>query len=439
MGTMITGMAAGGSDIHLCPILLPTPPHGPGVVTDGSPTVLINHMKACRQGDTITEAIGPPNKIAMGLATVMIGNSGGGGSSGNSGASGAGIESNDEPGGRTPGTGPGPGPGPSPEPPPGPGPSPTTPEPPVEPGTSSLDVWVSWYTTPQGPAKNAWVTLSGPTSRACTTSEHGVAKFANLPAGEDIVHASATRPGAHNLRGEGSARHSLPAEMKDMTSIALREQRETPEPAAEGAQSLEVYVFWEETLAPIESATVSIHGPSARAGRTSAAGIILFGQLEAGDYVIEAAATPPGDVTLTASKSLKRTISGAAGVSIGLLQQTTWIEDHMAIAKESDVKCLGVSSPVDEIGMDDAWERHRQQVKLRTMEKLELEIVRVKSDLQERYERIEFIAEGPRYFEWERWTFTRDKEDNHGGYGEIRCQHLTGKGTYSIRVKVYGR
>ena len=72
MGSMISG-AAGGADIHVCATPLPLPPHGPGVVVDGSPTVLINGLPACRQGDTIIEAVGPPNKIAMGLPTVIIG------------------------------------------------------------------------------------------------------------------------------------------------------------------------------------------------------------------------------------------------------------------------------------------------------------------------------------------------------------------------------
>ena len=72
MGSMISG-AAGGADIHVCSTPLPLPPHGPGVVVDGSPTVLINGLPACRQGDTIIEAVGPPNKIAMGLPTVIIG------------------------------------------------------------------------------------------------------------------------------------------------------------------------------------------------------------------------------------------------------------------------------------------------------------------------------------------------------------------------------
>ncbi len=65
--------AAGGADIHLCLRPLPLPPHGPGVVVNGPQTVLINGLSACRVGDTIVEALGPPNLIAMGLPTVIIG------------------------------------------------------------------------------------------------------------------------------------------------------------------------------------------------------------------------------------------------------------------------------------------------------------------------------------------------------------------------------
>ncbi|NEU11864.1 hypothetical protein G3T14_06940 [Methylobacterium sp. BTF04] len=72
MGSMITG-AAGGADIHICATPLPIPPHGPGVVVNGSQTVLINTLAACRAGDTIVEALGPPNVIVMGLPTVIIG------------------------------------------------------------------------------------------------------------------------------------------------------------------------------------------------------------------------------------------------------------------------------------------------------------------------------------------------------------------------------
>ena len=72
MGATISS-AAGGADIHVCATLLPIPPHGPGVVIDGSLTVLIGGLSAARMGDTIVEAVGPPNKIMMGMMTVQIG------------------------------------------------------------------------------------------------------------------------------------------------------------------------------------------------------------------------------------------------------------------------------------------------------------------------------------------------------------------------------
>jgi len=72
MGSMISSMA-GMADIHACTTPLPVPPHGPGVVVDGSQTVMINNLPACRLGDTVVEAIGPPNKIVMGAMNVIIG------------------------------------------------------------------------------------------------------------------------------------------------------------------------------------------------------------------------------------------------------------------------------------------------------------------------------------------------------------------------------
>lgn len=72
LSSMISGMA-GMSDIHACVTPSPVPPHGPGVVIDGSQTVLINNMPACRMGDTIIEPLGPPNKIMKGEMTVIIG------------------------------------------------------------------------------------------------------------------------------------------------------------------------------------------------------------------------------------------------------------------------------------------------------------------------------------------------------------------------------
>ena len=65
--------AACGADIHMCATPSPVPPHGPGVVINGSATVMINNLPACRLGDTILEALGPPNTIAKGETTVIIG------------------------------------------------------------------------------------------------------------------------------------------------------------------------------------------------------------------------------------------------------------------------------------------------------------------------------------------------------------------------------
>jgi uncharacterized Zn-binding protein involved in type VI secretion len=73
MSATITSAAAGGADIHNCATPLPLPPHGPGVVINGSTTVLINRLPACRMGDTIIEAVGPPNQIMGGCPSVLIG------------------------------------------------------------------------------------------------------------------------------------------------------------------------------------------------------------------------------------------------------------------------------------------------------------------------------------------------------------------------------
>jgi hypothetical protein len=79
------------SDMDICPVLVPIPPHGPGFVTRGSSTVKIGNLPAARQGDQVYEACGGANPIALGCMTVMIGDSGSGGSGGGSGAGGAGA------------------------------------------------------------------------------------------------------------------------------------------------------------------------------------------------------------------------------------------------------------------------------------------------------------------------------------------------------------
>lgn len=70
-GTM-TSMAM-GADIHNCSTPLVSPPHGPGIVIDGSKTVSINGLPACRAQDSVLEALGPTNKIVKGHPTVTIG------------------------------------------------------------------------------------------------------------------------------------------------------------------------------------------------------------------------------------------------------------------------------------------------------------------------------------------------------------------------------
>ena len=70
---LIGGMPAwrATSDSHTCPVSTPVP-HAAGIVAMGSVTVLINSLPAVRMGDMIVEA-GPPNSIAMGCMTVLIG------------------------------------------------------------------------------------------------------------------------------------------------------------------------------------------------------------------------------------------------------------------------------------------------------------------------------------------------------------------------------
>ncbi len=74
VNVMIGGMPAWRAiaDFHTCPLVTGVVPHVGGMVALGSLTVLINNMPAARQGDMITES-GPPNTIAMGCPTVMIG------------------------------------------------------------------------------------------------------------------------------------------------------------------------------------------------------------------------------------------------------------------------------------------------------------------------------------------------------------------------------
>jgi len=87
MGALMSGLGAasaavtgGTPDQHLCMTPIPPPvPHGPGMVIDGSPSVLINGLPACAVGDNVLEALGPLDPIILGMPTVLIGKPAGAG------------------------------------------------------------------------------------------------------------------------------------------------------------------------------------------------------------------------------------------------------------------------------------------------------------------------------------------------------------------------
>ena len=90
---LIGGMpAARLGDMHVCPMATPAPvpvPHVGGPISLGSPMVLIGGMPAARMGD-MAVCVGPPDTIALGGMTVLIGEGGSGAASGG-GAGGAGA------------------------------------------------------------------------------------------------------------------------------------------------------------------------------------------------------------------------------------------------------------------------------------------------------------------------------------------------------------
>lgn len=74
VSVLIGGMPAWRAlaDLHVCPLITVLVPHVGGPVLMGSTTVLINGLPAARMGDVIVE-VGPPNTIAIGAPTVIIG------------------------------------------------------------------------------------------------------------------------------------------------------------------------------------------------------------------------------------------------------------------------------------------------------------------------------------------------------------------------------
>ncbi|RMF77864.1 MAG: hypothetical protein D6744_10815, partial [Planctomycetota bacterium] len=85
----VNAIAAGIADVHNCPMSSGPAPHGPGVVTRGCETVFINYLPAARQNDVVYEATGGADPIAVGAASVNIGDLAGGGGGGGGGAGGA--------------------------------------------------------------------------------------------------------------------------------------------------------------------------------------------------------------------------------------------------------------------------------------------------------------------------------------------------------------
>lgn len=71
--TAVFAAIGGMTDMHNCPVPCPIPPHGPGMVTQASRTVLINNLPAARKGDKVFEACGGPDGISIGCDSVLIG------------------------------------------------------------------------------------------------------------------------------------------------------------------------------------------------------------------------------------------------------------------------------------------------------------------------------------------------------------------------------
>lgn len=71
--TAVVSSMAGMADMHTCTTPVPIPPHGPGFVTKGSSSVMVDGLALSRQGDKVMEAAGGANPISIGCTTVMVG------------------------------------------------------------------------------------------------------------------------------------------------------------------------------------------------------------------------------------------------------------------------------------------------------------------------------------------------------------------------------
>lgn len=69
--------AARITDMHACPMVTGIVPHVGGPLVLGSFTVLVGGMPQSRQTDMLV-CVGPPDMVAMGCPTVLVGMVGGG-------------------------------------------------------------------------------------------------------------------------------------------------------------------------------------------------------------------------------------------------------------------------------------------------------------------------------------------------------------------------
>lgn len=69
--------AARIGDMHTCPVVTGVVPHVGGPLVLGSFTVMVGNMPQSRVGDMLA-CVGPPDAVAMGCPTVMVGMAGGG-------------------------------------------------------------------------------------------------------------------------------------------------------------------------------------------------------------------------------------------------------------------------------------------------------------------------------------------------------------------------
>lgn len=99
---MIGGMpAARVGDMHVCPMMTGLVPHVGGPIALGSFTVLVGAMPQARQSD-MAVCVGPPDMIAMGAPTVLVGMAGGGGGGAMGAAAGAAASTGRSPMGEAP-------------------------------------------------------------------------------------------------------------------------------------------------------------------------------------------------------------------------------------------------------------------------------------------------------------------------------------------------